>query len=175
MTAIIFAQRWARKFFVHFSNKAVKTISPSPTTPAAIPVVAIKMIGTFQAVMKINLIYFWLYQYIYFFNLLTQNNWYCETLCDIKVISFLCFIYSNKKNWFFWTIYIYYLSEIIILCTFKSPLIIFFWQFYKYLFFTLTRNKLFISVWRWKARLYQFIYILKTDIINHTMNLKYLY
>lgn len=73
MTAIIFAQRWARKFFVHFSNKAVKTISPSPTTPAAIPVVAIKMIGTFQAVMKINLIYFWLYQYIYFFNLLTQN------------------------------------------------------------------------------------------------------
>lgn len=50
----MFAQRWTMKFFVHLCNKAVNTMSPSPTTPAAIPVVAIKIIGSFQAVKKVH-------------------------------------------------------------------------------------------------------------------------
>lgn len=51
VTDIIFAQRWIKKFFVHLSSKAVKKISPSPTIPTAIPVVAIRIIGYFQSVM----------------------------------------------------------------------------------------------------------------------------
>lgn len=50
----MFAQRWTMRFFVHLCNKAVNTMSPSPTTPVAIPVVAIKIIGSFQAVKKVH-------------------------------------------------------------------------------------------------------------------------
>lgn len=35
--------------FVHMSNKADKTMTPSPTIPIPIAVVAIKTIGVFQA------------------------------------------------------------------------------------------------------------------------------
>lgn len=73
VTAIIFAQRWTKKFFVHFSNKAVKTMSPSPTTPAAIPVVAIKTIGFFQAVMQLNFCFLLFLSIIFLFKVYFHN------------------------------------------------------------------------------------------------------
>lgn len=71
MTASIFAQRWAKKFFVHFSNKAVETISPCPITPAAIPVVVIRIIGRFQPVNILLLI--WVF--ILYFHLQFTGPW----------------------------------------------------------------------------------------------------
>lgn len=50
MIAIISTHVKTMAFFVHFSNKVAKTMRPSPTIPIPIAVVAINIIGVFQAV-----------------------------------------------------------------------------------------------------------------------------
>lgn len=50
MITIISTHVKTMAFFVHFSNKAAKTMRPSPTIPIPIAVVAINTIGVFQAV-----------------------------------------------------------------------------------------------------------------------------
>lgn len=57
VVVIIFTHTCTTTFFVHFLNNAVRIISPSPTNPTPIPVVAIRIIGFFQAVNTFEFLY----------------------------------------------------------------------------------------------------------------------